>query len=774
MSNGEWPTEATGDATADGGGLDFGQALLHRKWMLLFFIALGVGAGWLVHTRTKPIYASNAQLHIAQNQPVVMEGVGGKSGQGNPLETYAVVICSPKLVDDALKHNQDLATLPSMRGKNPRNVILSGLTAEPHETATQILLVSYAGERHTDCQKILGAIINEFMTHLQTTQSNSSLGDIQAITDARTKLESDLAKLEEEYADFRAEGSLVWTQEGGLNIHHQRLADIEKKRAEILIAQSETKSQLESIQDAVARGAKREALLLMVDQLDRTSQNPTITQAGTPPSFISHLLPLMTDRETLVEKVGAKHPDVLALDSKIRATRALLSESAGVSVSGEPLDMVSVYVESLKEKLATQDRSLVSLDLLYQQETDASGLDAKSEFQDRAKREAIDRSKRLLDANVELLERASLAGKVGHVTATLTTLPSSAAQIAPILARSLALGGVAGLLVGILLAFLLEMADQSYRSPDDISRQLGVPVVGHIPNIEIGRERKRLGTTRLHPSLVTYHRPGSQMAEAYRAVRTALLSGTRNQAHQLIQITSPNPGDGKSTLSTNLAMSIAKAGKSVLLVDADLRRPNVHKLLGMENDLGVTSVVEGGMEFDDAIQPGPLPHLDVMTSGPRETNRAELLLSPRFAEMLTVLRERYDYVIVDTPPVLAVSDPAAIGAMVDGVLLVLRINRQTRLHAVRARETLDLVGARLIGVVVNALGDSSAVQGFGTGTRGYRAATYRTLANGYTDNYGGEGGYQSGRYSSYYEESEEPEMQNGHRDYAETGSEFDR
>jgi capsular exopolysaccharide synthesis family protein len=264
------------------------------------------------------------------------------------------------------------------------------------------------------------------------------------------------------------------------------------------------------------------------------------------------------------------------------------------------------------------------------------------------------------------------------------------------------------------------------------------------------------------------------MAEAYRAVRTALLSGTRNQSHQLIQITSPNPGDGKSTLSTNLAMSIAKAGKSVLLIDADLRRPNVHKLLGMENDVGVTSVVEGGMEFDDAIQPGPLPHLDVMTAGPRETNRAELLLSPRFAEMLNVLRERYDYVIVDTPPVLAVSDPAAIGAMVDGVMLVLRINRQTRLHAVRARETLDLVGARLIGVVVNALGDSSAVQGFGTGTRGYRAATYRTLANGYTDNYGSEGGYRSGGYSSYYEEAEEADSLNGHRDLAGSGTDTDR
>jgi Mrp family chromosome partitioning ATPase len=186
--------------------------------------------------------------------------------------------------------------------------------------------------------------------------------------------------------------------------------------------------------------------------------------------------------------------------------------------------------------------------------------------------------------------------------------------------------------------------------------------------------------------------------------------------------------------------------------------------MGMDCDIGVTSVVEGGADFDDAIQSGPLPHLDVMTAGPPEKNRAELLLSPRFAEMLNSLRERYDYVIVDTPPLLAVSDPAAIGAMVDGVILVLRINRQARLHAVRARETLDLVGAKLIGVVVNALGDSSAVQGFGTGTRGYRAATYRTLANGYTDSYGGDSQYRG--YDSYYQDSEEPEPLNGQHDLA--------
>lgn len=770
MSNADWPTEVSPEGDAGGGGLDFGQALLHRKWMLVFFIALGVAAGSLIHTKTDPVYASYAQLLIERNQPLIAEGAG-KIGQKNPLDTYAVLICSPTIVQKAIAES-NLGQLPSLKGSNRLNVVIGGLTAEPHEDSPDILLLTYAGKNQGDTQKILNAVINAFVKHLEETQDRSSSGDVRIITEARDKLQKQLLQEEQDYQKFRDEAELLYTPDGGVNIFQQRLAEIESRRSALRIEQSETRAQIESIEQALARGAKREALLLMADQLDKSS---TTAQGATPPptSFVSHLMPLLTELQTLRENVGAKHPDVLALESRINLTRQLLQEQSGVAMSGEPLDMLAVYLESLREKLATQERSLASLTALYEQESEESRLISSKENQDRAWRNRIEQTKKLFDAYVEKVQATDLLSKVGHVTATKTAEPGMGVQVAPVLLRSLSLGGVGGLLVGVLLAFLLEMADQSYRSPDDITRQLGVPVVGHIPNIEIGRERKRLGATRLHPSLVAYHRPGSQMAEAYRAVRTALLSGTRNQPHQLIQITSPNPGDGKSTLSTNLAMSIARAGKNVLLIDADLRRPNVHKLLGLDNDVGVTSVVEGGLEFDDALQSGPLPHLDVMTAGPRENNRAELLLSPRFAEMLNVLRERYDYVIVDTPPVLAVSDPAAIGAMVDGILLVLRINRQARLHAVRARETLDLVGARLIGVVVNALGDSSAVQGFGTGTRGYRAATYRTLAQGYAEGYGLDARYGPNGYAGYYE-SDEPESRNGQHDLAGSRTELDR
>ena len=765
MSNGDWPTEVSAEGgSVESGGLDFGQALLHRKWMLCFFVAIGVAAGSLIHNRTVPIYASYAQLHITKNKPI-MEGVGSVSSK-NALDTYAVLFCSPKIVEKAYTDENafNISQLPSLKGPNALNIIARGLAAEPHESADEILMVSFTGESQRDCKQILEAVINAFIEDLKNTQQLSSEGDVKLLADETKKLREQLEDEEAAYQKFRDEEfeeteGLLWTQDGGLNIHRQRLESIENQRSALMIEQLQTRSQLEAIEAALERGASRDALLLMADQMDRqkTSEIGTAAPAA---STITSMLPLLKEKQILAEKLGPKHPKVLDLEVEIRATQDYLQQQSVDPVSTEPTDILAVYVNSLREQITAQDQRLTKLNEAYGTEKVASNLIASKENEDRARRDRIELLKGMVDGYTKKLQDINLAAQVGRVVAAPSMPATAGRQVAPVWAKSLSLGGVGGLLVGVLLAFVLEMADKSYRSPDDITRELGVPVVGHIPHIEIGKERKRLGMTRLHPSLVSYHRPGSQMAEAYRAVRTALLSGTRHQAHQLIQITSPNPGDGKSTLSTNLAVSIARAGKSVLLVDSDLRRPNVHKLLGLDNDVGVTSVVEGGYDFEDAIQSGPLPHLDVMTAGPRETNRAELLLSPRFGEMLNVLREKYDYVIVDTPPVLAVSDPAAIGAMVDGVILVLRINRQARLHAVRARETLDLVGAKLIGVVVNALGDSAAVQGFGTGARGYRAATYRTLAHSYSDGYGPDSGFGPNGYGAYYEDPE-PYDENG-------------
>ena len=184
-------------------------------------------------------------------------------------------------------------------------------------------------------------------------------------------------------------------------------------------------------------------------------------------------------------------------------------------------------------------------------------------------------------------------------------------------------------------------------------------------------------------------------------MRTALYFGTGAAMPRVIQITSPNRADGKTTLSANLSVSIAQSGKRVLLVDADFRRPRLHKVFALPAGTGLASVLAGAADLGDAIQDSVVAGLSILPCGPRPSDPAELLSSPRLQEVLEVARQHYDFVLVDTPPLLAVTDPSVVAPRVDGVLLNIRVSKNSRPDAERAREVLGTLGATMIGVVVN-------------------------------------------------------------------------
>jgi capsular exopolysaccharide synthesis family protein len=237
-------------------------------------------------------------------------------------------------------------------------------------------------------------------------------------------------------------------------------------------------------------------------------------------------------------------------------------------------------------------------------------------------------------------------------------------------------------------------------------------VVGHIPEIQASHGA---GTdSQVAGILCTYHAPMSSQSEAFRGVRTTLFFNAAGNSHQIIQVTSPAKGDGKSTLSANLSVAIARSGKQVLLVDADMRRPTQHKIFAKSRDAGLSTVVRGEAELADAIQQTPVANLSLMTSGPRSDNPSELLTSPQFAELLEVLRDRYDFVIIDTPPLGSVSDPSAVAPRADGVLLTIRIRKNARTSAAQACGKLRELGAKVIGVVVNGVGSRHSL-GYGYG-----------------------------------------------------------
>ena len=207
---------------------------------------------------------------------------------------------------------------------------------------------------------------------------------------------------------------------------------------------------------------------------------------------------------------------------------------------------------------------------------------------------------------------------------------------------------------------------------------------------------------------MTQVRPQSQMAESYRALRTSLLLSNLGAPPKVIMMTSALPQEGKTTTSINCAVVLAQKGVRVLLIDADLRRPSIHKTLGMGPHSGLSNVLTGSITLDDAIaHTSILPNLDVLAAGTPPPNPAELLASTNMRDVLAELREKYDHIVIDTPPSLSVTDAVVLSPRADAVVLVIRSSQTTKLALRRSRDILAQVNAKVVGVLLNAVDLSS-------------------------------------------------------------------
>ena len=260
------------------------------------------------------------------------------------------------------------------------------------------------------------------------------------------------------------------------------------------------------------------------------------------------------------------------------------------------------------------------------------------------------------------------------------------------------LGVLVGLLLGLAAAFFLEYLDQTIKTAADVERVMGIPVLGQIPD-EAGVLKgtgRRGGIT-----ILSRLPPDEPMAEAFRALRTNVTFVGAERPLQLISVTSPGPGEGKSTTAANLAVALAQSGQRTLLVDADLRRPQIHRAFSLVQEPGLTDVLVGRVPAREAIRPDVEPQLDVLPSGPTPPNPSELLGSHAMHTLVGELRRDYEYIVMDTPPTLPVTDAAVVASSADGAILVLRSGDTEEVPAQRALEQLKRVHARVAGVVLN-------------------------------------------------------------------------
>lgn len=291
---------------------------------------------------------------------------------------------------------------------------------------------------------------------------------------------------------------------------------------------------------------------------------------------------------------------------------------------------------------------------------------------------------------------------------------------APNRRQTMFMGGLIGLVAGIGLVLLIQFLDRTIHTPEHAER-LGVPLLATIPVIETFDEtvRNKSGASvkvvegpdaeykKIASHLVTHFDPKSSVSEAYRALRTSILfsisrySDSDKPEGKIFVVTSSSPKEGKSTTISNLAITIAQGGNKVLLIDTDLRRPVIHAIFGYNKEPGLTNYLVGRAKIDDTIRTSLINNLDIMTSGTVPPNPSELISTPRMLEFLDEMRRRYDVVLMDSPPVMAVTDAQILSKITDGTIMIVASGQTQSELAKRSRDLIQKVGGRIVGAVLN-------------------------------------------------------------------------
>jgi len=315
----------------------------------------------------------------------------------------------------------------------------------------------------------------------------------------------------------------------------------------------------------------------------------------------------------------------------------------------------------------------------------------------------------------ELLQKMKQAGVTAALKSSNLHIVDSARvpihPISPNIPRNIELSLLLGLLGGIGVAFIVEGLDNTVRTPEQGEVISALPSLGVIPlsprRHVNGNSRKALTSIsreRSNPELVAFDRPQSEMAESFRALRTSVLLSCPGAPPKVILITSPLPREGKTTTCLNFASVLAQKGGRILLLDADMRLPGIHHSLGLQRSTGLSSVLAGSDTLGNAIVPSPqLENLFVLPAGPKPPHPAELLSSVRMKELLETCRNQFDHVVIDTPPVLSVTDSVALSVEADAVVLVVRSGQTTKNAIRRTRDILLQVNANILGIAVNAV-----------------------------------------------------------------------
>jgi polysaccharide biosynthesis transport protein len=677
-------------------GLNDGQTLQHflligKKYILLMLVCalLGTGAGFIENATTPKQYTSAANIEITQDtadQFRVDTGGGSDSGfiDVAKLDTEIAILKSSTLamttiVSLHLDQNKDFLPpgsnyafdLNKIRDRHALIGIFEGGLAADRYGHTNILILSYTARNPQLAADICNTLISNYVEH----NFSQNYAATQQVSDWLQRQLGDLRK--------RLEAS----QEHMLTVQKDiGLVGIDQTQSIVL-------SRLVDIGHDVT-AAESQRLLAEAKLITLQSAPPDVLATlSADPILISlkgQMTTLQAEYANLSAKYGDKNPKLLEIRSEMAETTAAMKREQGI--------VISRAQEEVYAAKHNQDALQRRLD---EEKSSAYMGNSKAVEYSLARRE-YESNRSLYDGLQQRLQEAGIIAGL-HSTNIRKIDPADAPDFpsSPRKSVNLTLGLLCGLGIGLLLSFLVEALDTNIKTIYDIEERLGLPMLGVVPQVD-----SKLLSPETFVRDATSSLPGawSRLAEAYRSLRTTILLSRAGTPPQVILISSAKPSEGKTSITTLESIVFALNGARVLLIDSDLRRPSVHLRFRIANKVGLTSVLTGKAGLEEAIVPvSALPSLHILPAGPIAPMPAELLGSLQMQRLVESLRSSYDFILIDTPPVLTVTDAAVLVSVSDGVVLVLRYGQATRNVVARASEILLRSGAHLLGVVLNAV-----------------------------------------------------------------------
>jgi capsular exopolysaccharide synthesis family protein len=561
---------------------------------------------------------------------------------------------------------------------------------------TRIIEVHYNDQNPQQAAEVVNTLMDTFVENNRASHYDSTMAASKWLQDQLVDLQMKVESSQQELVRYQKEHDILGIDDKQ-NITMAKLDELNKQ-----------------LTSAESERMDKEALYRMVESGDpeaiANSAGSLEDSAGTSQSA-SGLLENLRTRQAdikiqaadLSTQFGPSYPKLTQLNNQLKEIDAQIKaemKKVASKVRGQ-------YNEALQRENLLQEA-------FEKQKQEANKLNESAIKYIELKRE-VETNRQLYEGLLEKLKEAgvSAALKTNNFRVLDKATPPSG-PIEPNIPRNLMFAAVLGLASGVGLAFLKEGMDKTVRTTEQAQMISGLPSLGMIPlgskSAREGPNTKRLviASSKEAVELVTQVRPQSQMAESYRALRTSLLLSNLGAPPKVIMVTSALPQEGKTTTSMNCAVVLAQKSVRVLLIDADLRRPSVHKNLGMGPHSGLSNVLTGSTTLEQAItRTSILPNLDVLTAGTPPPNPAELLASSNMKDLLDKLRTQYDHIVIDTPPSLSVTDSVVLSPRADAVVLVIRSGQTTKTALRRSRDILMQVNAKVVGVLLNAVDLSS-------------------------------------------------------------------